>query len=404
MDNSAFPLPAAQALTRLHVRDDLKINAERWSLAHDYHRHRQNLLYQSLWEPGIVYGLGAKAIKYPENTKSQYRDQRWVEIQPGIAIDIQGNPIVVGAGEEQDRTFRIATPVPSKGSILVRVVISYVDPSNLEITHTRDRVIESFRLDEINRPLKPHEIELFRLKITSGQAEGLEIKLPLDPDHPKANEIDLTHRKLAKARAQSDIKLGVFDKVNGVIHRGLSHLADSSSMLCPTLKCIIESIELDNDLSLDSYGSQIIYLSSQTLTESDSVKQILRKHMVQATDMRNNQKRLRGRVIIEASPQDVSNDYFKEAIAELTENASWEELSPQEPVMKQPFLFGRYPQIQGEMLKVYEIGRALLVIGDLSKSLCGDDLPRQEIREAIEFGINLIYFCHQKNSLDNLLQ
>ncbi len=37
-----------EPLSRLVVRDGLLLNAERWRQAHQYHRQRQNLHYQSL--------------------------------------------------------------------------------------------------------------------------------------------------------------------------------------------------------------------------------------------------------------------------------------------------------------------------------------------------------------------
>jgi hypothetical protein len=39
MVQSPFPLPAPIPLTRLNVNNDLRVNAERWTVAHDYHRH-----------------------------------------------------------------------------------------------------------------------------------------------------------------------------------------------------------------------------------------------------------------------------------------------------------------------------------------------------------------------------
>ena len=56
-------------------------------------------------QPGIVFGLGVRSIPAPEYASVQYRDGRWLEIKPGIAIDLQGNPIVVPELE----TYRIAS-------------------------------------------------------------------------------------------------------------------------------------------------------------------------------------------------------------------------------------------------------------------------------------------------------
>ena len=100
-----FPSPTIAPMQRQQVRDGLLLTAERWQRAHDYQRKRQNLHYQSINQPGIVCGLGVRVIPAPEEVAAQYRDNRWVQIQPGIAIDLEGNPIVV----PHQINFRIAT-------------------------------------------------------------------------------------------------------------------------------------------------------------------------------------------------------------------------------------------------------------------------------------------------------
>lgn len=95
MVHQLYSSPPINPLQRLHVYNSLMMNAERWQLAHEYHRHRQNVHYQSLNEPGIVCGLGVRVIVPPDDAPARFRDQRWLEIQPGIAIDLEGNPIIV---------------------------------------------------------------------------------------------------------------------------------------------------------------------------------------------------------------------------------------------------------------------------------------------------------------------
>jgi hypothetical protein len=82
-----FPPPPIKSFERLQAADGLLINAERWRAAHDYHRLRQNAQYQSLNQPGVVCGLGVRDIPAPSQVEARYRDGRWVQIQPGIAIN-----------------------------------------------------------------------------------------------------------------------------------------------------------------------------------------------------------------------------------------------------------------------------------------------------------------------------
>lgn len=399
MEDNISPLPAAKPLNRLQVRDGLKINSERWKLAHDYHRHRQNLLHQSLWEPGIVYGLGAKVINTPDDTSGEFsRGRRWIEIQPGVAIDIEGNPIIVGAGEPKDRMLHIATQVPRQGSITVRVVIRYVDPDDLAIVSTQNCVEERFRLDEISRPLEPEEIELFRIEVAQDSLEGdLHLKNPIEPDDPGPNEIDLNHRKPAKIRSQLNIRIGVPKKTDKTFYRGLLNFSNSSLSLYPGLNLIVEHTELDSYVLSDNESAQILYLSSQDLI--GIIEDSQRNKSIE-----DSPQKIKHRIILEVQNEDVLSDSFKKDLSEMMEDASWREITIQSNLMKEPFLFGCMPQVLGDQGKLYQVGRVLVVVGDLSKYLCGDNLLRHEIREAAEIFMNLIYFCHKKNKLDNLLQ
>ncbi|MEL7227444.1 MAG: hypothetical protein AAGL17_22085, partial [Cyanobacteria bacterium J06576_12] len=82
-------------LQRLQVDDGMLITADHWQLAHQYHRQRQTIHYESLHKGGIVSGLGVSVGPIPEEASNRYRQPRWLTIQPGLAIDNQGNPIVV---------------------------------------------------------------------------------------------------------------------------------------------------------------------------------------------------------------------------------------------------------------------------------------------------------------------
>ena len=92
---SHLPNPAINPFERLNATDGLLINAERWRKVEQYHRGKQNFHYQALHQPGIVCGLGVKLITPDSNVPEVFKDGRGIQIQPGIAIDLKGNPIVV---------------------------------------------------------------------------------------------------------------------------------------------------------------------------------------------------------------------------------------------------------------------------------------------------------------------
>jgi hypothetical protein len=90
---------------------------------------------------------------------AQYRDGRWLQIQPGIAIDLVGNPIVVPEPIE----FRISSENLTPDSISVYLVVSYVNPEKLRRKEQREIIQETFRIDEKTNPPGDLEVELCRI-------------------------------------------------------------------------------------------------------------------------------------------------------------------------------------------------------------------------------------------------
>jgi hypothetical protein len=144
--------PQIKPFERLQVKDGLLMNTQRWQLAHQYHRQKQNLHYQSLNQPGIVCGLGVFVIDPPSEYKAEYRDQRWVEIQPGIAIDRFGNVIVIPEHPVENRRFHIDSKIKTESAQTVYLVLSYVDPDELDSQSYQEVAKEQFRIDETLNP------------------------------------------------------------------------------------------------------------------------------------------------------------------------------------------------------------------------------------------------------------
>ena len=213
------PLPAIEPLEMLYVTNGSLLTAEGWWQAHRYYQHRQNLHYQSLHQPGIVSGLGVKTVPAPDSVPSELRDRRWLEIQPGLAIDLVGNPLVV----EEPMTFRITSEVVSQGTaprsestsnqdtngaVTVYVVLAYVDPTAKQWqTPPTALVKEEFRINERTTPPDANEVELCRIHLTSN-VEPLENAV--DVFNPAPQAIDLRYRQQAQTRAHHLVHVGVF--------------------------------------------------------------------------------------------------------------------------------------------------------------------------------------------------
>ncbi|NJM22200.1 MAG: hypothetical protein HC907_27565 [Richelia sp. SM1_7_0] len=274
MANQFYSTPSINPLHRLNVRDGLEVNAERWELAHHYHRHRQNIHYQSLNKPGIVSGLGIRITETPEKWSKRFPQQGGcLEIQPGIAIDIEGNPIIVDEHIDIDRKFPFKKPdtsdIDDREEIITYLVISYVDNRKLtdeeywKIDKEPWKEREWFRFDQQLEPPNERQIELCRIKlrIEDVASDRFELKNPQDVFSPGLNEIDLRYRQQAKARPQALVNIATtatkFDnsfvqRINSpceITNKNLSCLMQSLNALYPCLQGNTEvaNINLEKD-------------------------------------------------------------------------------------------------------------------------------------------------------------
>ncbi|MEL7037567.1 MAG: hypothetical protein AAFO04_18375 [Cyanobacteria bacterium J06592_8] len=445
-----YPLPEISPLERFMVRDGMLLNAEGWKRTQEYHRQRQNLHYQSLFQPGIVRGLGVCAVTAPESIAAQYRDDRWVQIQPGIAIDVRGNPIIIDHPIE----FRIASEATTE-IIKVYLVISYVDPDTLHYQNHQDWAVETFRINEKNSPPDADEIELCRIMIS---VNTVQIQPAADVFDPDVNELDLRYRIPVKLRSPETIRIAQILQGNTEdfqIAENLSSLLNAVSVLHPR-KISVEPL---GEITLDSFTELrpdqqlssvlipeycLLYARySQIILWNDSQINNLKSHLDRGTVL-----------LIEASSQDMQIDdmnsviqELKQAIAELKltniqnikQDLEAELLSCESELMErlevaiqpvenlakrlqnavpysgvvdrhhrlktQPFLFSDLPVINNEEILIFNWGSVILSIGFLSSGWGVQDqisLSRESLRTAQEFGINILDFSYQKFWLSQL--
>jgi hypothetical protein len=391
MAQQQFPLPPLQPLTRLNVQDSLRIDAARWSIAHDYHRQRQTLHYQALWEPGIICGLGVRVIDPPPTARSQFRDQRWIEIQPGIAMDVAGNPIVVGAEPAENRTYRLATPAPVKEPLTVHVVLGHVDPDTLELPEQVVHISEQFRLDERVKTLDARDIELCRLQFWPGEVR---LQSPKDPFAPGPYELDLRSRRVAQIRPQACLRIGALDSLS---HQTVQHwqgLLDSLPMLCPTLRGVLDLQPLEAIAPQQLANYDLLYVTPTALakwqTEGRDREWAALRHYLN----------MGGTVLLEATHRDPS---LKPLVYRLTENTGVSGVNSQHQLKRHPFRFGQLPPTANGKLELFYGMGVVLAIAPLSEAWDSELLPRHDIRSAHELGINLLHFAWQRHHYHQLL-
>lgn len=400
MNDPFFPPPSIDPeqklspLQRLRMYDSLMINAERWLMAHDYHRQRQNVLYQSLHQPGIVYGLGVCKTDAPRAVTAKFREQPWLKIQPGIAIDWEGNPIIVPKAID----FPLNFPATSTNEPLnIYLVISYRDPEQLSYKSNSETIQETFRIDQKNSIPVEGEVELCRFLWLPGNNE---IEHPKNLFFPKVNELNLNYRYQAGFRPKAMVSIGTLDTLSDETRKNLEQLMYSISTLYPALngREVIDSVLLIGLEKVVKYD--LFYLSIRDLQQlKERELSILDKYIANG-----------GVILIEAT----TNHNQIEKIAQFIQikfkfNSSvWHKtLSREHPLRNKPFLFVALPEINRYPIELWHNDNGIILIeGNLSAAWGYDEglfLSRNDIRTAQEFGINILHYAWQRKQLMALI-
>ncbi len=453
-----FPYPEIRSFERLQVSDGLMINSERWRLAHEYHQQRQNMQYQSLFLPGIICGLGVAPSTAPADLPAKFRDGRWVQIQPGIAIDLHGNFIVV----PEPLDFRISTEAYDRNIEIVYLVLSYVDPAKLKRSVSNEVLVETFRVNEKTDLPIDTDIEICRIAIAEGD---LTIQKPLDVFAPTVSQLDLRYRLQAKLRPQNVIRIACFsseDKKEGLTKQNLKFLGKALISLAPSI-CLIEPIanlDINAELTLnDLHGYHLLYLTGeQVLTLNEPTQLALRSYVasggvilieaaIRNTKLENLlsiQQELRSASIklnknmaaqfndrsnimsddqfsiraelkteldaieieVGSHTQDLLNS-FRSRILMETAMLAFSDLDHEHPLRNQPFLFNRLPVFTENPIQMLVGGGVITVMGNLSTVWGGQseqELTREDIRTCQELGVNILNYAAQRYVMASAMQ
>ena len=184
MDISKFQLK------RVNPFQGLIIDADTWQDAHNYHRNQQRLHVLAFHKTGIVSGLEVSANN-PADTS--------VVITPGIAVDPEGNIIIV----PQSQRYRLQTQ--NKGPVYLIIQFREIPEGPFQPPEGGQptRILEAYRIQERDHlPSEPF-VELARINFDPSQGP---IKNSLNPSNPAVNEINLSFRQSAvKAVAESPV-------------------------------------------------------------------------------------------------------------------------------------------------------------------------------------------------------
>lgn len=431
------PYPRLEAFERLHISDGLTITAERWQQAHNYHRQRQNFHYQALYEPGIVYGLGVAPMPHQP-------DGRLLQIQPGVAIDVQGNPIILRTPEE----FRITSDSTEGYPLWVYLAVNYVDPDDLRRSTTVRTVQETYRIVE-KLHLDPKDVEICRIQLLPGASL---IQPPIDVFAPLPNQLDFRGRQSPKPYPQFSVTVGQItnDHPTDVdSFSGLTDLLRSLEGLYPTLRSnpVVQTFSAKTLSRESTLDCQVLHLSyNSLLTLANPGLQRLQTYLatgsvllvvadfaeIHLLDLLNIGQELQtglaeaerdGELANTTEPLKAEIDANHQAIAQrLTDlERSLAAIAPKlglaftdsgdlgfdHPLRSHPFLFSQFPSRQGHPIVVKNWGGLVLMVGDLSQCWgrsANPPLPREILRSAQEWGINLLHFAIQRRQWVQAMQ
>lgn len=451
-----FSIPAIAPLRRLAVRNGLLLDAERWRVAHDYHRQRQNLHYQALHLPGIVSGLEVAVIEPPEDVSARYRDDRWLQIRPGVAIDAHGNLVVV----DQPVNLHLASATAAEPH-WVYLVVRYVDPEGLQRSQPAEIIAETFRIDEKKQPPGPLDIEVCRILLP---ADDTPLTPAVDVFRPGVGELDLRYRQPAQPRPQAVVRVAYvatgLAAENDRIHHSLSALLDATAALYPSLHGDRDITAVDLSIltaAPDPTGAppplppeladcDLLYLTHRlclslpaaaiatlrqflnaggvVLVELPSrdgnfeeMSAVVRELETAVADLQGSQRfaDLRSQLTAELAgvSQNLENRLAAAQRSLLThlfpDGAPFPLQDPDDehPLSRTPFAFSQWPSLRSEPLQLYAGGGLVLTIGDLSHAWTASrdlNLPRDRIRTAHELGINLLQFAWHRHHRSQIQQ
>jgi hypothetical protein len=227
-------------LKRVNPFQGLVIDADTWQDAHNYHRDQQRLHLLTFHGTGIVQGLEVAANSPPDLS---------VIIHPGIAVDPEGNIIIV----PQNQRYQLQTR--QKGVIYLVIQFREVPSGPYQPPESGQptRILEAYRIQEREKlPTEPH-LELARIDFDPNLEA---IKDADSSSKPAKNEIILSFRQEATpatAPAAAPVKITApAETVNQpqetftIAHAVLGEASQDSH--CVGLRNLIREINRQNDL------------------------------------------------------------------------------------------------------------------------------------------------------------
>jgi hypothetical protein len=395
-------------LKRVNPFQGLVIDADAWQDAHNYHRNQQRLHLLAFHKTGIVEGLEV-AANDPANLS--------VTIQPGLAIDPEGNTIIIS----QTQNYQIQTR--QKGIIYLVIQFReiptepYQPPEGGQAT----RILEAYRIEQRDKlPSEPH-LELARIDFDPAEEV---IRNAKNPSKAGKNEINLSFRQEAKVAApakpvapakaaatptieeppshnRKTLVLGhaVLGEADKNLHiNGLQNLARETNRENSIVIDIAENISLDNDIG--QYA--MIYLTGNSSFELSEEQQAALSGFLKSNGVIFGEGCSEGQEEAKSKGAREFGLAFNQLASQL--NCKLETIQHGHPLLSAAHIFSAVPRGAEPNGLILQGGQMVYSGSDYGCAWQGghedDLLSRDIIRSSFEMGANIIAYAHMTKSAE----
>lgn len=340
--------------------DGMSITADVWNQAHQEHRQSLSAHISSLHGTGIIAGLNVIA----NDPAGQV-----VFVSPGVAIDPAGHMLIV----PETISFEFGEFAEGIYYLLLGYHEREIGEQNTEPCYVQHDFILAARPNLPKRPV----IELARVVISHNQRV---VKNAANPAHPGKNELDLRYRPQIQLAEQPILRVAVcyLGRSHEDVIRGWDFLAQAVRKEC--------QIIIDNEVAftekLSEYNLVFICCNGDFYADTATVQAI--QHCISAKTP------LLIESLNEASDTAATNllSQFGKKLTAVQESHT---------LLQAPNLFTQLPNgSRGNNLQI----APGLIYSTAGHSLAwrGIGSSRSDIRDAHDFGLNLVYHLTQNKS------
>lgn len=356
---------------RVNPFTGLIVDVDTWSTAHDYHRRHQQLHLLTLHGCGIAHGLEVLPTDPPSDT---------VVVERGVGIDTLGNVIILPGRQ------RLALEA-KKGTLYISLdYVESVPPgASTGQAESRGRVVEDFRLRVLSAPPDLPALELARVQMEPSPKAA--VTSPSNPWSPGPNGIDSRFRPQVQPRARRDVGVGLL--VCGLAEElDPNHLKGFHYLLRTLSGCGLRAV-LVGDGGREAPPADILYVTGKGTTTPPA-----------ATLSRISDQLKQGAWLFAdvCGPGSELIEGLQAVIKEDKKGSS----ETEEAALGAHFVFGAAPSGASPSGGIAWARNAVISGRDYGCAWAGRHakqvLSREEIRSALEFGVNVAVCASRRGS------